>query len=71
MSSNNSKSKSKSTTKRAFVPNEVMKQLQVLYSWKNYYTGDCHIPVKGTPNKKGAKAIDIEIKEFKKENGLF
>jgi hypothetical protein len=61
----------KDNTKKGYVPDDVMKKLQILYSWKNYYTGDCKFPEKGTPNKKGAKKIDVEIKEFKKANGLF
>jgi hypothetical protein len=70
MGHNTSTSK-RETTKRAFVSEEVMKGLQVLYSWKNFYTGDCKIPVQGTPNKDAAKRIDVEIKEYKKDNGLF
>jgi hypothetical protein len=71
MSDNNTSTSNRNNTKRAYVSDEVMKQLQVLYSWKNFYTGDCKIPVKGTPNKAAAKRADVEIKEYKKAHGLF
>ena len=63
--------RSNNTKRRAYVSDEVMKGLQTLFSWKQFYTGNCHVSVVGTPNKAASKKIDGEIADYKEENGLF
>jgi hypothetical protein len=52
----------KPATKR--VPFRIIKKLQNLYSWKEFYTKLAQ------PNPRAARKIDEEIESIKKEHGL-